>query len=219
MICVNFNLLLQKQVADDISLLAFIEQSPALKKVADGGYCVCMFCKNKGGVSLGACLKKMKEGETTNGRTHLKSHEEEMKKLEEEERNKKRKHSPTLSDYGGFTAKKKAKKAISPSEANKAAKKAAQDGLHYRIFKFVNNGGHATSVINDPNFRDMIDFARSNQALLDGYNHLAYRKYVSIEFSSFNELLDYVRSKVEKIRKWYTDHTVSLLSYFYIVIT
>ena len=97
-----------------------------------------------------------------------------MKKLEEEERNKKKKQSPTLSDYGGFTAKKKAK-TISPSEANKAAKKAAQDGLHYRIFKFVNNGGHATSVINDPNFRDMIDFARSNQALLDGYNHLAYR--------------------------------------------
>ena len=115
MICVNFNLLLQKQVAGDISILAFIEQSPALKKVADGGYCVCMFCKNKGGVSLGACLKKMKEGETTNGITHLKSHhDEEMKKLEEEERNKKKKQSPTLSDYGGFTAKKRRQKDYIP---------------------------------------------------------------------------------------------------------
>ena len=101
---------------------------------------------------------------------------------------------------------KKKKKILSLSPASQNA----VDELQQLQFKFINNGGHADSVVTDPNFRNMIDFAILNAKDLKGsLTHMGRRKFVTIQCSSFNDFTSHVSSLVAKAREWYIKETGS----------
>ena len=93
-------------------------------------------------------------------------------------------------------AKKKAKKSIlSP------ASQYAVDGLQNLQFAFVNNGGHADSIVTDQNFGKMFDFSILNAKDLKGsWQHMSRRKFTAIQFSSYDESIDKVTSHVAKVQ-------------------
>jgi len=69
----------------------------------------------------------------------------------------------------------------------------------------------AGSVVTDPNFRNMIDFAILNAKDLKGsFAHMGRRKLVTIQCSSFNDFTSHVSSLVTKAREWYIKETGSV---------
>ena len=102
----------------------------------------------------------------------------------------------------------KSSNARNPTEEEK---RAAEETLKVKIFKFINNGNHSDETVNDQNFRDVIDYIRGNSDKLQDYKHMGNRKLISIQFSCFQELLAFVSGKVKKVREWYVKHTVSIV--------
>ena len=85
----------------------------------------------------------------------------------------------------------------------------AEEELKHRVFKFVNNASLPTNILASENFRDMLDFALNKSKDLEDYQHMGNRKHIRIQFKSFTDFLEHVKSKVEKLRKWCKKITVS----------
>ena len=181
----------------------------ALKDVKAGAKYVCILCQAKN-LPLRRCLFTMRVGDTSNATKHLNtSHKEEIEaieKKEKEEDSKKRK-----SNVQALEDAKKSKKqttlmnSISVSAGDK--QKAASAELYRLQFKFFNNNGISTHAIHSPEFRNMIDFTIENARHLKNHQHMANRRYITIECATFNELVDTVKKLVDDIRSWYIDKT------------
>ncbi len=167
-----------------------------------------MVCKGQN-KPLADCLIAMKEGETTNGRAHLRSkHKGALAEVETKRDEKKRKNafaSPLNSPKFGFniTSNKKSKFALATDESKKEACKELDD----RIFKFVNHGAHTDSTVENKHFREVIDYCIKNGQRLQNYPHMGRRKIVTIQFKHFQDLIDKISKRVKDIRQWYVDNT------------
>ena len=53
--------------------------------------------------------------------------------------------------------------------------------LHYKIVKFITNGGHPQRVVENPNFCDIIDFTIENSHSRWDYKHLGVYGFISIQ--------------------------------------
>jgi len=168
--------------------------------VRAGTHFICTFCKAQG-LPLEKCLKAMTCGDTSNGNTHLKEQH-----AKEREAAKKKRDASTNNNTLKFPVIKTKKKKLTKKST---ASIEAENKLQHLIFTFVNNGGLPTSVINDSNFHNMIDFVKEKAGDLRDYKHMGNRKFISIQCNSFAELLSVVQKKVENIREWYKKHTVS----------
>ena len=141
----------------------------------------------------------MSEGYTSNGTTHLQeNHKDDMEILEQ---NKKRTLATLLTNPSNGFSNRSAKKAkVSSTSINSSAKNSAKnpaiDKLHQLIFKSVNNRGYHDIVINDPNFRSVIQHCIDYGNLIRrGFSHIGNCKFVTLQCSSFKGL-------IKKIRQW-----------------
>ena len=98
------------------------------------------------------------------------------------------------------------------SSTNPSLNPSVVDDLHLLEFKFINNGGHPDEVLNDQNFRNIIDYCIKHATSLkhNNFSHMGNRKMKAIQFASFDAFIDMVAMLLKKIRKWYTVQTVSI---------
>ena len=205
----------KSRVKGDDDLATVLADSKALAKVAAGHHMLCLLCKEDG-KPLDKCLRKMTVARASNGNTHLNDkHKDALAKIEKEKRAAEQaKYKRKSNDKEVNNKSKKQQRLSIPSGSKRAPKvstkeRAAIDKLHQLEFKFINNGGHPDEVMNDPNFRAMIEFSIENANILRSFKHMGNRKFISIQCATFQEFVDKVTTKLDEIRKWYTNKTVS----------
>ena len=180
--------------------------SIGLQKAELDGQAVCLFCKEEG-KTVENSLVKAKQGESNNAAKHLNGpHGSKMKELakqkkdKQKEETKKRKQQTQIS----FRVTKKNKKTNSPSTYDTAM----CNQLHMKVAKYVNNSGLPDStVLENPVFRDMIDFCIDNAPALKAYKHMGRRGVVSIQCKSFAEFISRVKKLIRDVRAWYVRET------------
>ena len=77
-----------------------------------------------------------------------------------------------------------------------------------RIFVFTNNSNQVDSVVDRPDFREMIQFAIDNGKYLQGYKHIGRQRIVTLQFSSFHDLLAKVKGLLASVRAWQVRNVV-----------
>ena len=77
-----------------------------------------------------------------------------------------------------------------------------------RIFLFTNNSNQTDSVVDRPDFREVIQFAIDNSKHLLGYKHISRERMVTLQFSSFQDLLAKVKGLLASVRAWQVRNVV-----------
>ena len=72
--------------------------------------------------------------------------------------------------------------------------KKAEEEFYKCQFKFINNAALPDSIVDNAHFRAMITYAIDNANLLKKLKHMGPRKFISIQFASFDGLLRTVHS-------------------------
>jgi len=92
--------------------------------------------------------------------------------------------------------------------------KKAQDGFYKCQVKFINNAALPDSIVDNAHFRAMIEYAIDNANLLKKSKHMGPRKFISIQFASFDGLLNKVSSLVRSVRDWQIKNIVSHYAWY-----
>ena len=87
--------------------------------------------------------------------------------------------------------------------------KKAEEEFYKCQFKFINNAALPDSIVDNAHFRAMIKYAIDNANLLKKLKHMGPRKFISIQFASFDGLLRTVSTLVQSVRDWQIKNIVS----------
>jgi len=200
-------MLKQNITSDKIKGSSFYQK---LANDTNKSYMACMLCKEQG-KPLDECIQKCASGNTSNGSSHLRQvHGEVMAALAKAKtESTKRKMKGNKDGKEGNAKKAKTQSGlhnfVTNGTSNHSIKKKKADYLrnvaaeaYQRMHEFVNNGGHADTVVQDPDFRAMVDYLiEHGQDLKEGkFKPMGYQKYVNIEKDKFDELINQVTSLV-----------------------
>ena len=86
------------------------------------------------------------------------------------------------------------------SSTNPSPNPSIVDDLYLLEFKFINNSGHPDEVLNDQNFRNIIDYCIEHVTSLKHFNfsHMSNRKMKAIQFVLFDVFIDMVAVLLKK---------------------
>ena len=178
-----------------------------MEQLVTGKRWVCVLCKELG-LSVEQSLTQCAVGDVSNANKHLSKHTDRIAELDREQvarlkgtkRKAKSYKSTTLETSDPtFTVSKKQKRRLVHTTS---------DGLDKLVFNLVNNGGHSQKTVIDDRLRQIIDYCITNANQLHGHQHMGDKKFIRIQASSFQELLDLVSNEITEIREWYITNTV-----------
>ena len=195
-----------------------VKNSKALQRVAkEKDTKCCLLCKSKGKALLDS-LFQIKPGKPGNANSHLKKmHKDhfdaiQMEKEEKEARRQEQKRKSSSAASGAPPKKmKQAPLPIFPQNNRRAGtteeRKAAVSQFEVKICRFVNGKALADNVVEDPNFRDMIDFSIKHAHLLSDYKHMGRHRYLSIQCKNWTEFNEKVSKLIKDAREYYVNAT------------
>lgn len=200
-------------VNDDLAL-----ESKALKRVdTEEGVHICKLCVQEG-KPLERCLVSCRNG-PSNGQKHLEAvHKEQLAEIKAErekaqnEANKKngvvtKKRNQTSLVFGPQQESMPNAKKQKTSTTKKEKQKEAVQKLQKLIVRYVNNSANPDRTVEDPNFRDVIEYCINKGHLLTQYRHMGRAKFHTIRCNNFVEFVSKVTDLLGKIRQFYVDRT------------
>ena len=184
------------------------EDKDALEQLLTGKRWVCVLCKELG-MSVEHSLTQCAVGDVSNANKHLSKHADRIAELDREQASRLKGTKWKPKSYKSTTLETSDPTFAVRKKQKTTLVRTTSTGLDKLVFNFVNNGGHSYRTVTEKWLREIIDYCIKNANELNGHQHMGKQKFIKIQASTFQELLDIISSEIKEIWEWYIANTVS----------